>query len=93
MAHRTDAGQRFPAEAQSVDAVQVLFAEQLAGRVRCDGERQLLRRDAPPVIGDRNQLAPSIGNDKVMTGLGLVVLLIIFYSVYKLWNKGGGGPG
>jgi hypothetical protein len=57
---RPDAGQGLAAEAHRADAEQVVVVAELAGRVRRERQRQVLRRDAVAVVDDADQRPPAV---------------------------------
>ena len=42
-------------------------------------------------LGFIENMVPGISQEELMTGIGIAVIMIILYSVYRLWNKGGPG--
>jgi hypothetical protein len=54
--HGRHAGKRLPAEPEAADSNQVVRPRDLAGSVSCDGQRQVGRVDALPVVADEDAL-------------------------------------
>ena len=63
-ADRADRGQRLAAETERVDPRQIVV-RQLGGRVPLDRQRELFRRHAASVVGDRDQRPPAVAQHHV----------------------------
>ena len=83
--HGGDAGEGLAAEAESLDAGEVVDGAELAGAVAFDGEGDLVGRDAGAVVGDFNQgLAALFDGDIDAAGAGIEGV------VEELADDGGG---
>ena len=83
--HGGDAGEGFAAEAEGLDAGEVVDGGQLAGAVAFDGEGDLVGRDAAAVVGDLDErLAALFDGDVNAAGAGVEGV------VEELADDGGG---